>query len=134
MVLSLHERRVIADLERLLTRDDPRLSKTLADFGRTRPEPLHPPAPPAPEVEATPVEPPGAERARRVTAWASVAALVLLFAALALSAAGQLLAASVCALAGVASWAVYRAGRHRSPDPPPPGRGPGPGPGIGPGG
>ncbi|MFI0941488.1 DUF3040 domain-containing protein [Streptomyces sp. NPDC021020] len=129
MVLSLHERRVIADLERLLTRDDPRLSKTLADFGRTRPEPLHPPAPPAPEVEPAPVEPPRAERSGRVTAWASVLALVLLFAALALSAAAQLLAASVCALVGVASWAVYRVGRHRGSGRPPPGSGPGIGPG-----
>ncbi|MFI0900400.1 DUF3040 domain-containing protein [Streptomyces sp. NPDC020983] len=119
MVLSLHERRVIADLERLLTRDDPRLSKTLADFGRTHPEPLHPTAPPAPEAGQEPAGPPGAERARRVTVWASVLALVLLFAAFALSAAGQLLAASVCALSGVASWGVYRAGRHRGPDRPP---------------
>ncbi|NUS11116.1 MAG: DUF3040 domain-containing protein [Streptomyces sp.] len=115
MVLSLHERRVIADLERSLTREDPRLSKTLADFGRTRPQPLHAPAPAEPEPE----ERAGGERARRITTWSSVLALVLLFSALALSAAGLLLAASVAALAGVVCWAVYRGGRHRQQERPP---------------
>jgi hypothetical protein len=126
MVLSLHERRVIADIERSLTREDPGLSRTLADFGRSRPEPLR-----APEPAPPPLEEPagGAPRGRRVTAWASVLALVLLFTALALSAAGLLLAASAAALAGVACWAVHRGGRRRRQEAPPgsvrggPGRG-----------
>ncbi|CAG7648196.1 DUF3040 domain-containing protein [Actinacidiphila bryophytorum] len=107
MVLSLHERRVIADLERSLTREEPELSKTLADFGAPRPEPLR-----APPVEAPPEER-TAVRARRITSWSSALALMLLCVALALSAAGLLLGASVTALLGVVCWLVYRCQRHR---------------------
>jgi Flp pilus assembly protein TadB len=108
MVLSLHERRVIADLERSLTREEPELSRTLADFGRAHPEPLR-----APPVQAAPEDPAAAVRARRITSWSSGLALTLMCVALALSAAGLLLAASAAALAGVACWAVYRCRRHR---------------------
>lgn len=109
MVLSLHERRVIADLERSLTREEPGLSRTLADFGGPRQDPLRsaPPAPAPPEDRPPPV------RGRRLTAWSSGLALTLLCVALALSAAGLLIAASVTALTGVACWAVYRSQRRR---------------------
>lgn len=109
MVLSLHERRVIADLERSLTREEPGLSRTLADFGRPGQEPLRS----APPVEAPPEDRPPLLRARRMTSWSSALALTLLCVALALSAAGLLIAASVTALTGVACWAVYRTQRRR---------------------
>jgi Flp pilus assembly protein TadB len=124
MVLSLHERRVIADLERSLTREEPELSQRLADLGRPRAEPLRA----APPVEAPPDDR-TAVRARRVTSWSSALALMLLCVALALSAAGLLLAASVTALTGVACWLVYRCKRHRrrvSGEEPSPERGPAP--------
>jgi hypothetical protein len=125
MALSLHERRVIADLERSLTREDPRLSKQLADFGRARPEPVRAPPP----AEASPEDRTGALRARRITAWSSALALTLLCLALALSAAGLLLAAGAAVLGGVACWAVYRC-RHRQPGGPPGARQPGGPPGA----
>lgn len=115
MVLSLHERRVIADMERSLSQEDPRLSKKLANFGRTHPEPL----PPAPSVEAPPADRTGGRRAGRFTVWSIALALTLLSAALALSAAGLLGAGIVAALAGVVCWAVYRRQRRRQRDVPP---------------
>ncbi|MFG1808032.1 DUF3040 domain-containing protein [Streptomyces sp. NPDC049040] len=109
MVLSLHERRVIADMERSLSEEDPRLSKRLASFGRTYPEPMQPP----PRAEGPPPEWSGGRRAGRFTVWSIALALTLLCAALALSAAGLLAAATVAALAGVGFWAVYRRQRRR---------------------
>lgn len=124
MVLSLHERRVIADMERSLSQEEPRLSRQLADFGRTCPEPVRP-VPPVPPAQAPPpAERYGGRRPRRSAVWSVALALTLLSAALALSAAGLLAAAFVAALAGVACSAVYRHQRRRQRDAPPgPGRG-----------
>ncbi|WP_327292884.1 DUF3040 domain-containing protein [Streptomyces sp. NBC_01198] len=118
MVLSLHERRVIADMERSLSQEDPRLSQRLADFGRTYPEPTRPPPP----VEQAPAERGDGRRAGRFTVWSIAVAITLLCGALALSAAGLLAAATVAALCGVACWSVYRRQRRRRPGGPPGGR------------
>lgn len=115
MVLSLHERRVIADMERSLTQEEPRLSKKLADFGRAHPEPIRP----APPAELPPADPFGDRRARRTTVWSIALALTLMSVALVLAAAGLLAAASASALAGIACWALYRRRRNRGPAGPP---------------
>lgn len=138
MGLSLHERRVIADIERSLSREDPGLAGMLADFGQAHPEPIRPAARPAPPVEPLPYldppPPPGeppppddraeTKRIRRAIAWSIALALTLLSAALALSEAGLLVAAVAAALAGFVFWAVSRKERRRRVDGPlGPGRG-----------
>ena len=126
MGLSLHERRVIADIERSLSQEDPGLAKALADFGRTRPggrpvepslaSPARPPAVrPAPPAEAQPPDEDSSRRTRRAVAWSVAVALTLLSAALALSEAGLLVAAGAAALGGVVCWGVSRRERRRGP-------------------
>lgn len=134
MVLSLRERRMIADMERSLTEEDPDLSRRLADFGgagtdqnraaagsrdagprdpdRGEPDPpgLIRPAPP---VTEPPAEVAAVRRAQRVACWSLVLALTLLGAALALSAAGLLAAAFAAALTGVACCATYHRAKRR---------------------
>lgn len=132
MVLSLRERRMIADMERSLTEEDPDLSRRLAEFGGTRagpdgsragphddrgPEPGRAargrPVPPAPPAMEPPPEAAAFRRAQRVALWSLVMALTLLGAALALSAAGLLTAAFLAALTGVACCATYHRAKRR---------------------
>ena len=132
MVLSLRERRMIADMERSLTEEDPDLSRRLAEFGGTRAgpdrvrdeqrDPRGPqagprdrarPVPPAPPAMEPPPEVAAFRRAQRVALWSLVLALTLLGAALALSAAGLLTAAFLAALTGVACCATYHRARRR---------------------
>lgn len=127
MVLSLRERRMIADMERSLTEEDPDLSRRLADFGGARPEPNrtepggrepppgNQPGPigPAPPVMGPPPDVATVRRAQRVALWSLVMALTLLGAALALSAAGLLAAAFAAALTGVACCATYHRAKRR---------------------
>lgn len=134
MVLSLRERRMIADMERSLTEEDPDLSRRLAEFGGTRAGPdrnraEHPDdrgpesdrgardraraVPPAPPAMEPPPEVAAFRRAQRVALWSLVLALALLGAALALSAAGLLTAAFLAALTGVACCATYHRARRR---------------------
>jgi DUF3040 family protein len=134
MVLSLRERRMIADMERSLTEEEPDLSRRLAELGGTRPEPSRPPdgqpdarhpesgrraqdragpVPPAPPPMEPPPEVTAFRRAQRVALWSLVLALALLGAALALSAAGLLTAAFLAALTGVACCATYHRAKRR---------------------
>ena len=132
MVLSLRERRMIADMERSLTEEDPDLSRRLAEFGGTRAgpdrardeqrDPRGPqagprdrarPVPPAPPAMEPPPEVAAFRRAQRVALWSLVLALTLLGAALALSAAGLLTAAFLAAITGVACCATYHRARRR---------------------
>ena len=108
MGLTVRERKVLADIEQALAKDDPRLARQLSRMALT---------PAAGEAEEHAAEPDWAEEprvVRRFARWCAALALVLLVASGVTASVEVLYGAGVAALAAGGGWVAARtAARHR---------------------